>query len=289
MKVAHIGFPKTATTFLQGKVFPRLADEFAYIGKEACASLFAPMMDHDDTVLDRGDLLSGIECASSGSRNALFSYEALTGLHYRSAFVNRSLIARRLRELGFEKIIITIRNQFDALESAYKQYVKSGGVLKFDEYVCFDTVKQRFLYPEYFAYYPIYRLYADLFGRANVLILQYEHLGRASFIEDLAGFLQIEPFEVDIGDPINSSLSCAKTKILRVINHMTYNSYRPSHLISKSISTSFFYRQLSRLPLLNQRRSLLDPKTRGVVADFYRESNERLRKDAGVPLASSYP
>ena len=85
---------------------------------------FPARHEHDDTIFDADNLAARLEQACSGRRHALFSYEPLTGLEYRSAFVNRTLIATRLRRLGFERVIITIRNQFDVLESAYKQYVR---------------------------------------------------------------------------------------------------------------------------------------------------------------------
>jgi hypothetical protein len=183
-------------------------------------------------------------------------------------------------------VIITIRNQFDVLESTYKEYVRGGGLLRFEEYVRFDGPLRRCMDPAYFDYYPIYRLYADLFGRSSVLVLQYEDLGSAVFLEALSSFLEIGLIDaVEPGVAVNPSLSRAKTKALRVINHLIV----PARLVSKRVSPSFFHRQLARLPTLNGRGSFLDAAMRGVTANFYRSSNERLRKEAGIPLASSYP
>ena len=162
MKVIHIGFPKTATTFLQKNIFTQLPHDFKYFNKEASSKFFKPIMDYDDSVLEFRIIKNSIEKAWQGQKNVLFSYEPLTGLHYQSAFVNRTLIANRLRDLGFKRVIMTIRNQFDALESTYKQYIKSGGVMKFDDYISFDEHKAKYLYPEYFDYYPIYKLYGNL-------------------------------------------------------------------------------------------------------------------------------
>lgn len=289
MKVVHVGFPKTATTFLQERVFPQFCRRLTYLGPDLSAPLFASVINRDDTVFDFEDSKKRIEAAWGGNENALFSYEPLTGLDYRSAFVNRTQIAQRLKKLGFERVIITIRNQFDALESAYKQYVKSGGVLKFFEYVTFDPGKPKYLYPEYFDYYSIYRLYAETFGAPNVLILQYERLREDTFVEDLLEFLRIGRMEVAFGEPRNQSLSCTKTKILRLLNHLAYSAYQPSHLISKRISTSFFHRLLSDIPLWNAPQSFLDSEYRAAIGSYYASSNEELRKRARIILAPSYP
>ena len=156
-------------------------------------------------------------------------------------------------------------------------------------FISFDFDKPRYLYPEYFDYYPIYRLYAEKFGQPNVLVLQYENLQNASFLDDLFSFLDIKPFDINFDDAINPSLSYQKTRMLRLINHMTYNSFRPSHLISKKISTAFFYRRLSRIPFFNSRKTFLNPHKRKTIASFYKESNERLQKNAGITLSSDYP
>ena len=213
--------------------------------------------------------------------------EALTGAHYQLAFVNRSLIAERLKRLGFGRVIITIRNQFDVLESSYKQYVKSGGVLKFDEYVNFDAAKPKYLYPEYFDYFRIYRLYAEVFGADNVLLLQCECL--AESLKDVFEFLRIDPTVVRSEESTNRSLSYTKTRILRVLNHFTYNSYRPSHLVSKRLSTAFLHALLERIPWWDAPRSFLGSSQRKAIRDFYAESNRMLRESAGIDLKSRYP
>jgi hypothetical protein len=288
MKAVHVGFPKTAATFLQTRVFARLPSSFAYVGKEG-APLFAPIAEHDDTIFDLEGVRRAFAAAWRGRAHCLFSYEALTGSHYRSGFVNRTLIARRLRDVGFDRVIVTIRNQPDALESAYKQYVKSGGTLRFDDYVALDPTKPRYLYPEYFDYLPFYRLYAGLFGAENVLVLQYEHLRTPGFLAALCRFLEIEPIATSFDRAVNRSLSRDKTAVLRVLNHVAYSSYQPSHLVSRKISTAFLYRRLAALPCLNGRKSFWDEQRRQAVADLFAWSNDELQRAAGIELAPQYP
>jgi hypothetical protein len=288
MKVVHIGFPKTATTFLQRNVFPQLPARFRYFDERVSAGVFAPLIHEDDTIFDSPGHQQQF-AAAWGNDSTLFSYESLTGLHYQTGFVNRTLIARRLRMLGFERVIITIRNQFDVLESAYKEYVKNGGVLKFADYAVFAPGKPRYLYPQYYDYQPIYRLYAEIFGKSNVLVLQHELLTEASFVRDLCRFLEVDELSVDSRVRVNTSLSAAKTEALRLINHLTYNSYRPSHLISKRFSTALFHRVLRKAPLANGSASCLDGRSRAEIAAYYHEANKRLAQDAGITLASSYP
>lgn len=288
MRVVHIGYPKTGTTFLQRHVFPQLAD-YAFFGVEASGPLFTPLMHHDDTIFDGAALERRIDEVCRGCDNVLFSYEPLTGLEYRTGFVNRTLIAKRLLRLGFERVIITIRNQFDVLESTYKQYVQSGGVLKLDRYLTFNESETRYLYPQYFDYFSIHRLYAEIFGGSNVLLLQFEHLREPSFMETLSAFCGTTLPHVAAAETVNPSLSRGKTALLRLINHATYNAYRPSHLLSARISTSFFHRLLAAVPFGNGRGSLLDAATRAKIAAYYSDSNTRLAKAARVDLSPEYP
>jgi hypothetical protein len=289
MKVVHIGFPKTGSTFLQKSLFPQFSKDVECIDQDTSSTLFMPVMNYDDTVFDIDRVRERFQRVWKDTRKVLFSSEPLTGLHHQSAFVNRTLIANRLRAIGFDRVIISIRNQYDILESAYKQYIKSGGVLKFDQYISFDTERPGYLYPEYFRYDLIYELYAGDFGKSNVLILQYEDMQQTSYINDLSTFLSVAPIKTEPLDRINPSLSNSKSRILRLINHTTYNSFRPSHLISKRFSTAFFYRQLAKLPFMNDGRSFLGPQARSSVDAFYGESNRALEKSAGIRLSGDYP
>jgi hypothetical protein len=290
VKAVHIGFPKTATTFLQTAVFPKLTEQgFGYSGKEASASFFRALIDDDDTIFDEQAVCERLQQRARERDRMLFSYEGLAGHHYRSGFVNRSQIARRLRRVGFDRVLITIRNQFDAFESAYKQYIKSGGVLPFTDYITFDSAKAVYLHPRYFDYALVYDLYADTFGRANVLVLQYEQLGNSVFLAELCEFLGAEPITAVRGTAANRSLSYSKTMFLRGCNHFTYSSFRPSRLLPRGPTTAFVHRNLARLPFGNGARSFLDSDARASIEAWFADSNRRLAKAAGIALTQAYP
>jgi hypothetical protein len=286
----HIGFPKTATKFLQTAVFPQFKGPvFYYVPFEASASLCASLIDDDDTIYDPVATTSRLREHAPESSTVLVSYEGLTGHHYRTGFMNRSQIARRLKQVGFDRVLITIRNQFDAIESSYKQYIASGGVLSFRGYIGFDPEKPLYLHPKYFDYSLIHGLYAAIFGPSNVLVLQYERLHEPEFLQGLAGFLGASSIDVEWSPPVNRSLTYRDAAILRVINHFTYNSFRPSSLISKRVSTSAADRLLRRLPVRKSDRSFHDTATRAWVGQFYAESNRRLAETARIALAPQYP
>jgi hypothetical protein len=288
MKFVHIGFPKTGTTFLQTQVFSRLKN-FCFFDRSMAAPFLTPLKDYDDTVFDATMFERLLASVEQPGQDLLVSDESLTGLHHEVAFVNRSMIARRLRDAGFKRVIISIRNQFDVLESAYKQHVRSGGVLKFDDYVTFEPGRKQYIYPEYFEYESVYRLYSSLFGKDNLLVLQSERLRQPEYAESLFSFLSAEAMPLDFARCINRSLSYRKTQLLRLINFLTCNSFRPDHLVSRRISTAFAQRILAGLPIMNEPRSFLSARKRSQIEAFYGPGNSALARLAGIELAPEYP
>jgi len=122
----HIGFYKTGTTTLQKQVFPKLKTTEFYGGNEAL-EFFYDIMFTDDLYYNKDKHINYFGEFSS-HKSVLFSHEALSGFIHFIDITNRSLVAHRLYNIGFSKIIITIRNQFEAIESLYSEYIKIGGV-----------------------------------------------------------------------------------------------------------------------------------------------------------------
>ena len=64
MRVVHIGFPKTASVFLQTNVFPALHADYAFLDKSTCALAFGPVLNHDDSIFDLAEAKRLIDRAS---------------------------------------------------------------------------------------------------------------------------------------------------------------------------------------------------------------------------------
>lgn len=290
--ICHIGFPKTGTTFLQKNIFTKI-DRITYKDDRQINRIFYDVIEKDETIYDLLSLKIELRIIQKESpQNMLLSYEPLTGHHYKTSFPNRTQIARRLKEIGISKIIITIRNQVDVLESTYKQYVKSGGVLKFSEYFDFTLAENKYFNIEYFNYFNIIQLYSSIFGRENVLVLQHENLTYENqlFFNNLFDFLETKPqiFSYELKENINKSLSKKATNLLRILNHFTYNSFRPSHLISKRISTQLFYRVILKFISKKSKKTFLNAKYEKIIHNFFYESNQKIEEDYGMKLHQKY-
>lgn len=128
--IIHVGFPKTATTFLQEVFFSKLKD-VTYLGRQFIQQNTAfNMIQYADQSMYSIDIvkeeIERINNFSSDHKTILLSDEVLVGFPYYN-FINRTLIAERLSEvLPHAEIILFLRSQDDLILSLYNQLVKMG-------------------------------------------------------------------------------------------------------------------------------------------------------------------
>ena len=125
----HIGLHKTASTYMQEKVFPYV-DGIFYVDRfyTQLNTAFNSLQFSDDSSYDPNLLkneLEKIKIAAKG-RPILISDEALSGCPLWGGG-NRGIIAQRLAAVIPEaEIIIFMRDQVDLILSLYNQYLKQG-------------------------------------------------------------------------------------------------------------------------------------------------------------------
>jgi len=284
-KIVHIGFPKTGSTFLQKSVFPLLLG-LEYVDFRTCVKLFEDLIYLDD--LDYEDQKSIKNFSNYPSEKILFSQEALTGPPFTFKGLNRSQIPIRLKGLGFSKVIITIRNQVDIIDSLYRQYVYQGGVMRFKGFLNLDGNWNHYLRAfnlDYLKYDRLIIKYIEMFGDGNVLILPQEILKNDpdNYISILGEFLG-ERIELISHKGTNESLTNASTNLLRFINHFTFNSQRPNQLVTNKISTKTIKKIFQVIidpyfmKLIAGKKSYLKPEQKEQIEQYYSQSNFELKK-----------
>lgn len=195
--VIHVGLHKTATTFLQREVFPQLSD-ISLVTRPYTQHnhAFNQMQYADESLYDAEKVSKELEKISSDGRRLLLSDESFSGKPVTFNYINRSIIASRLKKLLPQStIILFIRGQVDIIYSHYNQYVKTGGtkhinnfVWRSKEEISFDTFcKHRknipmdtlyyntncpSLHIDNFKYFEIIDLYKRLFHRVEVLLYE---------------------------------------------------------------------------------------------------------------------
>lgn len=238
----HVGMPKTATTFLQDKFFPRLAGVH-YIGKGAYGHLSQrDILGNLDRIartnpnllnLDIEAALIGEMLRTIADERILISHERLFG-NMNFSFFDHSYIANSLQAIFPEAtIVVIVRRQDELLESLYRQTLRNYFYEPVDRYLGF--LDGRFRPPSFFPStslpYPSHhavtldlerycRNYMRLFGADNVAVLPYELLKAEPqrFFEALCSILGVPPYVPDFNNAVYPSYSLASSRASLLLN-----------------------------------------------------------------------
>lgn len=287
MNVVHIGFPKTATTFLQWEIFPNL-QAINYLDYRTCEKVFPELIYRDDYDYNVKKVKSILQPLLTETDN-LCSFEALAGAPFIYKGLGRSAIPKRLKELGFDKVIITVRDQVDMIDSLYRQYVIQGGVMRFKDFLNKEekwNLYVRAFNLDYLNYHKTVTHYFQEFGKSNVLVLRQEDLksNKKQYIDNILEFVG-KKLEVDSharSTKVNQSLSNLAILALRITNHFIFTSQKPNHLIWNKISTKYVSKVFIAIlepyffRFFTSRKRFLSDHDTSFIRSYYSESNKVL-------------
>ncbi|MCT0206584.1 hypothetical protein [Synechococcus sp. CS-1332] len=214
----HVGLHKTASTFLQQKVFPSFT-QYEFLGKSYLGynSAFNRLIYGDDTLYQSSEIRQELRLicdrmVSTGASGLILSEEEFSG-HPEYNYMNRGTVARRLAEIfPNAEILLVLRGQLDMICSLYNQFVKVG---RFTGHLdrnflhsshegmtlaeWFDGKNphisgrfinhQSFMIPDHFRYSAIYSFYASLFPKVHVLLFEELQAAPMIFMGKLASIL----------------------------------------------------------------------------------------------------
>lgn len=186
--IIHIGLPKTASSFLQERIFPRF-EGLNYVGSGQIrkSAEFNHLRLADDSLYQDAAARKLVD--SFKGEKILLSEERFAGRFLGfGGFINRSIIARRLRDLmPNARILIFLRGQPAYIYSAYQQYIKgpSRGIKPFENFVheperyhnpeagqhFYDEQSLGFS-PHYVFYHELLHLYTSLFQDVKILLFE---------------------------------------------------------------------------------------------------------------------
>lgn len=293
--IVHVGFPKTASTFLQWRVFPNL-DGIKYVSYSECRELFQPIIYADPLDYSIDEVKSKMPNSSDAK---LYSFESLVGSPFYYKGIGRSAIPNTLKALGFDKVIITVRNQISVIDSYYRQYVVQGGTLSFRNWLDLDNKRplpQQYFQKGYLRYDSLVDKYIKVFGQSNVLLLTQESLRKdqSHFIQTVSDFTGSTYQSTDEAKKANESLSNLSIALLRLVNHFTFSSVRPFHLISKRISNRPIWKIFAvvldpyLLRFFSKRKSYVTKyNLEQKLNDYYSESNKSLKDKWGIDFINN--
>ena len=298
--VVHIGFPKTGTTTHQKHLFAKHS-QVSYLGKpyesdilkgEVLRLVMEESLTYDPSALKKYLLQFNPGAGNSGKKLAVLSEELLVSA---SKVRDKGVVAERIKKVFAPgKILVTIRNQVDALKSAYingGRLLKNvpskykGLAIKFHEWLEMVFENPDRSYVGNIRYLNTINYYVRLWGKENICILLFEEFihNKEEYIRQLSEFLGIDARE-------SRKLLADQHENPRVLQSQVDLELTRSKLGPKGnspfISTALkgWYNFKNLLKKNQSARVDLPAPWQERMIDFYGESNRELMKNFNLPI-----
>lgn len=292
----HIGYHKTATTWMQRQLFVPEHGYFKVAGHDEVAGYITEPHGY---FFDPEPLIAQVETAMAGIPEggaAVISSELLCGNPIFGGRESDVFAERLFKIFPGAKILISIRAQLSVLPSIYMQYVSRGGTMTPRQF--FDEESSPG-YPHFsaktFEYDRLVSHYQRLFGSERVFILPQEALKSDMYnaLGALADFSGNRLFSglIEGADRVRmASYPEYSAAILRRINHFQASVLNPNPVVAIGETPGGLYRGLGYIlkqPAIRSAFGNHRPISRYVRKNFsgrFSESNARLSSLTGNTL-----
>ncbi|MDZ5783476.1 sulfotransferase domain-containing protein [Marinococcus luteus] len=230
----HVGYHKTATTFLQKSIYPKLKQQITYLSRKRIQQYLYQVRHKKLSEAQILELRSGIEEMAEPEKPLLISYEGLSGnpMSMREKIKDNHTILKDLRRVFPEEtydvhIIVGVRHQLDLLTSLYVQYIHQGGYKQAD--TVFEEWERLGVLDGYY-YFNYLEQVKHLFGSSNYYLMQYERF-RENEMKELTKLLQYMGItEVPEYSPakVNRSYGTMQVKAARKMNYFLKTPFNPN-------------------------------------------------------------
>ncbi len=236
--VFHIGYHKTATSWMQTRLFTP-AHGFFPVGDhhDAFAHIVRPSNFEFDPGAVRA-LLDERQAQAPENHVRILSSEILSG-HPVYGGRESDLYARRLHEIAPDaRILISIRNQMKILPSVYMQYVRRGGTMPYTRFFREEDDLGFFGFrAAHFAYDALIGLYQSLFGADRVVVVTQESLqndlaGASAALASRLGAGAFTGLDPEALKPFAPSYPEYAVPLLRRINHVQKSVINPTPIVA---------------------------------------------------------
>ena len=281
--IAHVGYHRTGTNFLQEEVFPRLGPQI-FRPSQSGQQFFADAEAFDEAAARKFYL--GEQERNGAGVPFLISHERLTGTAERDDLS----VPGKLHRLNPEmKIIVVVRSQFGMLRSLYHLHVKRGGTERYADYV------RRLVSARRCDYWVMVSRFVDCFGRERVLTLLYEDLASSpqDFLDELCAFIGAAPLPAS-DRVVNARSSDSALLVKRFMNEKLDAAGTPAawkdSLMRAGQALALKVDRLSRDLRGGPLGEIDVGSERQAIHDAYAEGNGRLAALIGRPLGDrGYP
>ena len=284
----HVGYHKTATTWMQRQLFQPAHGYRQIAGhREAFDHVVKP----HGLRFDPGpmqDLIARSLPVMEHGETAVISSEILSGHHFQGGHES-DVYAERLKRIApGARILISIRSQLRILPSVYMQYVLRGGTLPAAQFFDgTDAIGYFAFTPEHFEYDRLLAHYQGLFGAENVHVLTQESLphdrdGVLARLAAFAGNARYAGLVPEARKVVGESYPEHAAGVLRRINHVQKSTLNPWPVVSLGRTPYGLYKLagfvLKKPPvaMLMRGRKPVTDLVRARFTGHYRDSNRRL-------------
>lgn len=305
--LVHIGYHKTGSTFLQRRLF-KAHPQILLVNRQVLRRKF---MDVSSLIFNpaaaRAWLDEEIRSQGGGKQLVVISEEELSGnimTGGNGGFFSKEMADRIHAAIPEARIVIMIRNQYDIIESVYRQYVKKGGTRGVKGFLFRRGCRFRspMFHFDHFEYHNLIEYYRSIFGADEVQVFLHEEMDRnaPAFYDD---------FHSRLGIPVARDLAGENLK--RSNERMSFISVALSRVTNRfsdmySVNRHFFFHipkfyEMCRvvygwidhprfIKRIDRNRSFLNNSTRDFISKYYSPSNRALAEIIGVDLEShGYP
>lgn len=294
----HIGYVKTATTYLQERIFSEARLGFGLPGgRDSRAELVQQIVLADDYVFDPSSARARLSVLEDEVRGRglipVWSDETLLGDPMVRRYDGPANAIRLAQVFPTARVLITIREQRAVARSIYSEFVRQGGRETLEQVIGTGAEQKSFtpiLRPEFLMFDRAVRRYLDVFGAERVLVLPQEWLRKdpAAYFDALSAFTgrNLAPDLAD-GDR-NSALGGVAQASLRRLNHLfVRNPLSPRRPRMQKLSM-MAVRTIDRFAPARLDTALAARQMAAIdrrYADTFRQSNTALAALTGLSLA----
>jgi hypothetical protein len=207
--VFHIGYPKTASTFLQRQIFENSQELLAFTalgdspGHNEVSLFTNKIISGENTAITDEErarrLLALKEKIDSSSRKPILSHESMIigqWQEYYTNFENPETVCQRICEYFPQaKIMICIRDQVSWLDSWFRHDLRGYNIStkSISEIIDSEYFKDNIM--PFIKYNRQIKRYQDLFGKRNIGVFFFADLENFPdiFVSNISSFLDIEP------------------------------------------------------------------------------------------------
>lgn len=291
----HIGYHKTATTWMQKRLF---TGGHGYCQIAGHKEVFRHIAQPHGLLFDPAEMRALIDARrpdagqtpeKTPEKTPVISSEILSGHPFHGG-IGSDVYAERIKAIAPDaRILISIRNQMRILPSIYMQYLLRGGTQPPARFFAGTDEPGYFGFdPRHFEYDRLVAHYQRLFGRDRVLVVTQEALTSdmdavAGRIAGFAGNSRFGRLSAEDKAVLAPSYPEYAVPVLRRINHVQTSTLSPTPILSVGHTPLGLYKLAGYVLRLRPFRALLShrhPVRDCVSRKFdgsFRESNRRLR------------